>query len=305
MERVREKQREHQIIKEKQTAQSSTATSSCPQCKTINDIDSNYCENCGALIYVHSCPGCGALLDEGVDFCESCHTYLQKNKCSFCGEDLDGEDHFCGYCGSPRDGIICPECETRNMFNFCSFCGIPLTDLAKMELKRVQSIPEYSKVSKLVEELEELEEELEIEEYNSKTRGDTIGVDERELPEKNINVSLPPKKAETGEKIYIPEKKNIVAEQTTREDKELVITRKKKELQALLDKLESSPKTTPALTRNYQMACKPGCSSVGWKCNYKHAIHANPQGCAYPHKGGKWIIVDKSGDDFVNDKIKK
>ena len=46
------------------------------------------------------------------------------------------------------------------------------------------------------------------------------------------------------------------------------------------------------MARNYAMAHRPVGSSLGWKCNFKHAIHTGPFGCACPQMGGKWVVLD-------------
>ena len=35
--------------------------------------------------------------------------------------------------------------------------------------------------------------------------------------------------------------------------------------------------------------------------NYKNAMHSSPCGCAKPHLGGKWIILDKNNIGKIKD----
>lgn len=71
-----------------------------------------------------------------------------------------------------------------------------------------------------------------------------------------------------------------------------LIEQKRKELQEILEESKVQSQTSPAMARNYAMAHRPVGSSLGWKCNFKHAIHTGPFGCACPQMGGKWIVLD-------------
>jgi cell wall-associated NlpC family hydrolase len=33
----------------------------------------------------------------------------------------------------------------------------------------------------------------------------------------------------------------------------------------------------------------PGQRVIGWRCNYKHALHSSPKECAHPEYGGVWV----------------
>lgn len=69
------------------------------------------------------------------------------------------------------------------------------------------------------------------------------------------------------------------------------IIEKRKELQELLDAASTPPQEDPIAARNYLMARKPASVRIGWKCNFKQAIHSSPCGCACPQLGGKWIVL--------------
>ena len=76
---------------------------------------------------------------------------------------------------------------------------------------------------------------------------------------------------------------------------------KVKMLSAILDKLAVPPSPSPVKARNYAMACKPSGVRLAWMCNYKHAMHSSPCGCAKPHLGGKWIVLGKNSTAEIKD----
>ena len=83
--------------------------------------------------------------------------------------------------------------------------------------------------------------------------------------------------------------------------------RKKQErmdmLSRLLDQMAQAPQPKPAQVRNYAMACKPQGVRLAWECNFKHALHSSPCGCAKPQLGGKWIILGKGTRKEIKDDI--
>jgi hypothetical protein len=80
---------------------------------------------------------------------------------------------------------------------------------------------------------------------------------------------------------------------------------KKKErleqIAAILDKMVQVPQPKPAQVRNYAMACRPQGVRLAWECNFKHALHSSPCGCAKPQLGGKWIILGKDVKKEIKD----
>ena len=72
-------------------------------------------------------------------------------------------------------------------------------------------------------------------------------------------------------------------------------------LEALLEKMAQKPTPKPATVRNYAMACKPQGVRLAWECNFKHALHSSPCGCAKPQLGGKWIILGKNTRKEIKD----
>ena len=265
----------------------------CPHCGTINDPEAVFCASCGSQIGKMSCPNCGAELDADADFCETCRRYVRKDVCSFCGAHLDGNEAFCPECGSPRGGIVCPVCHTMNDFAFCKQCGTPLTEDAQMLMEQVREMPEYIEMKQLAEGLQEMdlmipytsEREKLRDEENSKLRERvlTLLAQDRGTP----NPIIPESENKRLSKEEYDEKKSQYLEK----------------ISELLDKLAQQPQPRPAQVRNYAMACRPQGVRLAWQCNYKHALHSSPCGCAKPQMGGKWVILGKNSRKDIKDDI--
>ena len=71
----------------------------------------------------------------------------------------------------------------------------------------------------------------------------------------------------------------------------------------ILEQMAMQPQAKPAQVRNYAMACKPQGVRLAWECNFKHALHSSPCGCAKPQMGGKWIILGKNTKKEIKDDI--
>lgn len=235
------------------------------------------------------CPYCGALIMPGEDFCETCHRYINKNVCSFCGGMLSSEDAFCPECGNPRGGIECPVCHTINEFAFCKQCGSAITEEAKQLMASLKATPEYLELMAVSDQLNQLDKCLPYNSAADKQRED-------------INQQLRARVFELLKKDGANnEMKAGGTERMTAEE----LTRKKAEkmdlLTAMLDKFAVTPTPSPAIARNYAMASKPKGIRLAWVCNYKHAMHSSPCGCAKPHLGGKWVILGKANLDQIKD----
>ena len=87
----------------------------------------------------------------------------------------------------------------------------------------------------------------------------------------------------------------------TKEELEEQKSVKLKMLSAILDKLAVPPTASPVQARNYAMASKPVGVRLAWVCNYKHAMHSSPCGCAKPQLGGKWVILGKNSTEEIKD----
>lgn len=240
---------------------------------------------------VNVCPNCGSPMSEGADFCESCHRYIKYDICSFCGAELQGNEAYCPECGNPRGGIVCPRCNTMNEFAFCKQCGLPLTDDARQLLQQVKATPEYRHMQMLADQLSELdmtmpltsEAEVLHEEANKALRERVLKLLAEDRGISNPEIPDVPSKRMTQEEFNI--RKHNIAEQ----------------LMQALEEMQTSETENPIKARNYAMAMKPAGLRLAWKCNYKHAIHSSPCGCAKPNLGGRWIILGQGSKPKIVD----
>ena len=263
----------------------------CPYCGTINDPEAMFCASCGKQIGKMSCPNCGAELDADADFCETCRRYVRKDVCSFCGAHLEGNEAFCPECGSPRGGIVCPVCHTMNDFSFCKQCGTPLTDDARMLMEQIHGMPEYIEMKKVTDELQELDLTLPYSSEREKTR------DELNSKLRERVLTLLAQDRGTPNPI-IPDSQNKRMSKEAYEQKKQEYLDK---ITALLDKMVQQPQPKAAQVRNYAMACRPHGVRLAWQCNFKHALHSSPCGCAKPQMGGKWVVLGKNSKNEIKD----
>ena len=293
---VREKQLQNeespqQPVMQQQQQQLQAGGKACPFCGAINDPEAMFCAQCGQVIKKSSCPFCGAEVDADADFCETCHHYIRKDICSYCGAKLTGSEAYCPDCGSPRGGLVCPTCHTMNDFAFCKQCGTALTAEAKDLVRELQKNPDYKELTDVVQEYSYLENTLP---YNS----------EREVIREQMNLKLRErlltllaKDAGVAEPV-IPK---LNTKRMTKEELEEQKLEKIKRLSAILDRLAVPPTSSPVQARNYAMASKPMGVRLAWVCNFKHALHSSPCGCAKPHLGGKWVVLGKHNTAEIKD----
>jgi hypothetical protein len=279
--------------KQQQAVQFQTANGvQCPYCGTINEPDAMFCASCGQPLGKMSCPNCGAEIDPDADFCEVCHHYIRTDICSFCGARLSGQEAFCPECGSPRGGIVCPVCHTLNDFSFCKQCGTALTEEARQLLAELQMTHEYKEMQALAKELEELDMSLPYSSEKDLVR-DQIN---RQLRERVLKL-LAEDKGSTAPIVEKPTKR--ISKEELEAKKSMRVNR----LTELLERMAQPPQPQPAKVRNYAMACKPQGVRLAWECNFKHALHSSPCGCAKPQMGGKWIILGKNSKQEIKDDI--
>ena len=264
----------------------------CPHCGTLNEPDAMFCASCGKPIGITCCPNCGAEIDPDADFCEICHHYIRKDVCSFCGAHLTGKEAFCPECGNPRGGIVCPTCHTLNDFSFCKQCGTPLTDEARQLLAELQMTPEYKEMEALTKEIQKMEMVIPLSTERDKVR-DQLSRKLRErvltLLARDRGIAQP----------LIEEKEASVEKSDLESQKEAHLKR----LNEILEQMAQQPEPQPAKVRNYAMACKPQGVRLAWECNFKHALHSSPCGCAKPQLGGKWIILGKNTRKEIKDDL--
>ena len=278
------------VMMQQQTLQAKSKT--CPFCGAENDAEYMFCAQCGQPIGKAACPHCGADMDPDADFCEICHHYIKKDVCSYCGAALTGNEAYCPECGSPRGGLVCPTCHTLNDFAFCKKCGTALTEEAKALVKELQLNPDYQKLVDTVQEYSKLENALP---YNSER--DILREQKNNKLRERILTLLAQDEGIEKPVISAPEKKRM-----TKDELEEKKAEKIRVLSAILDKLAVPPSASPAKARNYAMASKPVGVRLAWVCNFKHALHSSPCGCAKPQMGGKWVVLGKTGGDIKDDK---
>lgn len=262
----------------------------CPQCGTVNEPEALFCASCGSPLGMVSCPNCGAEIEPDADFCEVCHHYIRTDVCSFCGCHLTGQEAFCPECGSPRGGIVCPVCHTLNNFSFCKQCGTALTEEARQLYAELQMTPEFKEMQQLANELQQLEmsqpytseRDVVREQLSQKLRERVLTLLAKD---KGVTTPIEPKPSKRMNKdAYEAQKKERVDRLAT-----------------LLEQMAQAPQPQPAKVRNYAMACKPQGVRLAWECNFKHALHSSPCGCAKPQMGGKWIILGNNTRQEIKD----
>ena len=263
----------------------------CPHCGTVNDPDALFCASCGNPIGMTSCPNCGAPVEPDADFCETCRHYIRTDVCSFCGAHLTGQEAFCPECGSPRGGIVCPVCHTLNDFSFCKQCGTPLTDEARQMMEMIREQPEYKEMQLLANEIQQMEMTLP---YNSER---DILLDQKNIKLRERVLKLLAEDRGIANPV-IPEPRN---KRMSKEEYNAKKQERLDKLTAILEKMDQTPQPKPAQVRNYAMACKPQGVRLAWECNFKHALHSSPCGCAKPQMGGKWIILGKNTRKEIKD----
>ena len=279
-----------EAVQQQQQRQQAAAGRACPFCGAINEPEALFCAQCGQPINKTTCPHCGAEIDPDADFCEVCHHYIKKDVCSFCGAHLTGKEAFCPECGNPRGGIVCPTCHTLNDFSFCKQCGTPLTDEARQLLAELQLTPEYKEMEALAKELQQMEMTIPLSTERDKVR-DQLS---RKLRERVLTLLAQDRGIAQPE---IKELEPSVEKQDLEAQKEARLKR----LNEILEQMAQKPEPQPAKVRNYAMACKPQGVRLAWECNFKHALHSSPCGCAKPQLGGKWIILGKNSRKEIKD----
>ena len=289
--RVRQYEEKAQLAaRSTQTAQQQQALQGegvkCPYCGTINDTEALFCASCGRALKTVNCPNCGSPVDADADFCESCHRYIKDDVCSFCGAYFHPSDAFCPNCGNPRGGIVCPTCKTMNTFSFCKQCGTPLTEEAKAILAQLKETPQYKELQLLAHNLEQLDMTVSITSTKDRHRVDISN----ELRERVLR--LLQQDAGIANPVIPAPKKEILNRDEMEERRQQLLT----QLTEILDQMAIPESASPVQARNYAMAQKPAGVRMAWVCNYKHAMHASPCGCAKPHLGGKWVVLGRNSN---------
>ncbi|MBP7359076.1 MAG: zinc ribbon domain-containing protein [Prevotella sp.] len=253
----------------------------CPKCGSLNESEADFCASCGESLHASVCPNCGAEIDPSVDFCEKCHHYIKNDICSFCGAHLSGDEAYCPECGSPRGGIVCPQCHTLNEFAFCKKCGMALTEEAKAMVAELHNNKDFIALSKVASLYIQLDNSLPYESAKDKELSD-----QSEEFRRHVLTLLANDNGIEDPEIPVNNKERKSLDEILHEKEKLMIR-----LASLFETMKVPPTDSAVSARNYAMACKPADLRLGWICNYKHAVHAGPCGCAKPQMGGKWIIL--------------
>jgi hypothetical protein len=187
--------------------------------------------------------------------------------------------------------MVCPTCHTLNDFAFCKKCGAALTEEARMLVKQLEKNSDYQELLEIVKDYSQLENALP---YNS----------ERDIVKEQLNTKLRERVLTLlakDEGVVKPEIPKVESKRMTRDELEDQKAAKIKMLSAILDKLAVPPMPSPVKARNFAMASKPVGVRLAWVCNFKHAMHSSPCGCAKPQMGGKWVILGKNSTDEIKD----
>ncbi len=240
-----------------------------------------------------TCPYCGSPLDGDADYCESCRHYVRPDVCSFCGASFSPQDAFCPECGSPRGGIVCPTCHALSDFAFCKQCGTPLTEDAVRLVANMRKNPYYREMVQLAKEYDRLSMEIPVTSEREKAAAAEI-----DHFREHVLMLLAQDEGVAQPEIPAVEKPSKTKEELA-EEKEKKLTR----LAELLSKMETPPHPSPAHVRNYAMAQKPAGVRLAWVCNWKHAMHSSPCGCAKPQLGGKWVVLGHNSKQEIKDDL--
>ena len=263
----------------------------CPSCGAVNESEALFCASCGKPLRMGVCPKCGSEIEADADFCEICHHYIKSDVCSFCGAHLSVGEMYCHECGSPVGGIVCPVCNTLNDFAFCKQCGTPLTEEAKALAEEMKHHPDYQLLQDTAKELEELSVQIPY-----KTERDVVRDQMNDKLRERVLTLLAQDKGVPNP--IIPPKQN---KRLSQEELKKMKEERSRTLTEILDRMAVPAQPSAVKVRNYAMAQKPIGVKLAWVCNWKHAMHSSPCGCAKPQLGGKWVILGKKNNEEIKD----
>ena len=261
------------------------------------------------------CPRCGAHLDAAYEFCPVCGHKL-VDYCTFCGAPMAPEDVDCPECGMPAEGVMCPSCNILNHRAFCGQCGQPLSRAARMAVEKAKRDPKVQETAKLIMQIAELEAELETADQPEDDTPQEPTETEKRYRELMAKVGFTPAS------LPKPTKRNV-----GRSRAEIMAEYQKavEEANKMLEEMVPPPGSTPQEQRNYYTARKvavmetvqetwrgiPIRETMAWECDYCHVLHNNPNECARPELGGKWVpatlceVVKEGGQLFTTNVERK
>lgn len=172
-------------------------------------------------------------------------------QCTFCGAPMEPGDTVCEECGMPVDGVVCPQCGTRNYRTFCSHCNMPLTKAAQRVVEKAKEDPKVIQAAQLMDQAAQLEEALE-------TEGDGPAKEQAQQEYQRLVKDLD----QLFEEMLPP------AGSTPEEQYNYYSARK------------VAIETVRVIKKDTQ---------TGWVCNYCGCLHRQPSDCVQPWLGGKWI----------------
>lgn len=248
------------------------------------------------------CPHCGAPVDERYELCPVCGGKL-VDYCTFCGAPMQEGDVDCPECGMPAEGVVCPNCKTRNYRSFCRQCSLPLSRAARRAVEKAKQDPKVLEAARLIKKISELQAEL-----DGILPGD--GIEEGNQPPTEPSESELLFKELMAKVGFTPAERPKVAERKMGRSHEEVLAEYKQTVEAanktLLEMLPPAG-MTPQEQRSYYTARKVAVmevieeryygiqvkETVGWECNKCHVIHNSPEDCAVREFGGVWITCDR------------
>ena len=163
----------------------------------------------------------------------------------------------------PVDGVVCPQCGTRNYRTFCSHCNAPLTRAAQRAIEKATEDPKVIQAAQLMDQAAQLEEALETaDEGPAKEQAQ----EEYRQVVKDIDQlfaeMLPPAGSTPEEQYNYYSARKVAVE---------YVRTIKKETQ------------------------------TGWVCNYCGCLHRQPSECAEPWHGGTWIYKTITATEVVRE----
>ena len=261
------------------------------------------------------CPHCGAVLDAAYEFCPVCGHKL-VDYCTFCGAHMAPGDIDCPECGMPADGVICPTCKKRNLRSFCAQCGQPLSRAARMAVEKAKKDPSVQRTAHLIMKIAELEAELETADVPDDETPQEPTETEKRYRELMAKVGFSPASVPKPSKRKVGRSREEIMAEYEKAQEEAV---------KLLEEMVPPAGSTPQEQRNYFTARKvavmetvqetwrgvPVRETMAWECNYCHVLHNNPEQCARPQLGGKWVpatlcdVVSEGGELYTTNVERK